>query len=278
LKRLIWILLSSWSVLALAQTSTVTVNTTDSAGQTWNNGTVSYVFVPNPIYGGQTPQFNGSALASNYLVPTVVTLSSSGTGSISGLPRTDYITPIGGQWKFVICPQFTALCGTLISPITGATVNLSAAITATINPPIITGFGSNSVAYSSSEVVAYTGALYYDLTAGCEKIYLASTWTCMTATGAQVAAAISGQAIAPGAVTPSGSIVPSVGNTYNLGSGAAAWNVEWVLNLVVYQALSVGNVTTSGTVVASSNCGSLAGAAGCLAIQVSGTNHYIPYY
>jgi hypothetical protein len=239
LMRKFWFFLAfAMSLQAMAQTSTVTVNVTDSAGQTWNNGTVSYVFVPNPIYGGQTPQFSGSALASSYLVPTVVILSSSGTGSISALPRTDYITPIGGQWKFVICPQFTAPCGTLITPITAATVNLSTLITGAITPPIVTGFGSNSVAYSSSEVLAYKGALYYDLTAACEKLYT-GTWGCLAAnSGGSFTGVASITMAAGGTVSSSDTGTPTIqysANSINLNpSTTATGNVN------------IGNTTYGG--------------------------------
>jgi hypothetical protein len=43
-------------------------------------------------------------------------------------------------------------------------------------------------------------------------------------------------------------------------------------------AAAVGDVGLGNTVTAASNCGSLAGATGCLEINVGGTTHYIPYY
>ena len=39
-----------------------------------------------------------------------------------------------------------------------------------------------------------------------------------------------------------------------------------------------GHITYGGTTAASSNCGTLAGSAGCLVINVAGTQRYVPFY
>jgi hypothetical protein len=42
--------------------------------------------------------------------------------------------------------------------------------------------------------------------------------------------------------------------------------------------VSAAQIGYGGTTAASSNCGSLSGAAGCVVINVAGTTHYVPYY
>jgi hypothetical protein len=39
-----------------------------------------------------------------------------------------------------------------------------------------------------------------------------------------------------------------------------------------------GRIGYGGAIAASSNCGSLSGAAGCVELNVAGTLHYVPYY
>src|SRR5271170_62472 len=93
-----------WSILvftvsAYGQTTAVTATVTDTPdGQTWNNGTYTITFAPVP--GKPGPYFyNG-----NPFVPQVYkgTLSSGGVLTQT-LPSSNFITPSGSTWTFVIC-------------------------------------------------------------------------------------------------------------------------------------------------------------------------------
>lgn len=147
-----------YGLSALGQNSTVSFTIQDPTGQVFSGGTLSYVIVPTGTY-----TFNGSPLSSIYYSNQTVNLDSTGSGSISSLPRNDYITPIGTQWQFTVCPNASATCTTLNVIINQATQNISAAINAVI-PPIKINAQAIPRAYSDSEVTTTIaeGGMYYN--------------------------------------------------------------------------------------------------------------------
>jgi hypothetical protein len=138
---------------ASAQSTTVSGQVTDAGGQSWNNGTITAVFVTNPNYPS-FPQYTwtGGVLSSQ------VSGTLNGTGGYSfSVPSNTAITPVNSQWRFQICPEASSPCF-YTSPvtITGATQTVNA------TPPAIL---INLLA-TSPPVFAYAslGSQYYNVT------------------------------------------------------------------------------------------------------------------
>lgn len=83
-------------------------------------------------------------------------------------------------------------------------------------------------------------------------------------------------------VTCTGNILNSPGILITCGNAASGPQAQFVgssLNLYGSPPTTISNhISYGGTVAASSNCGSLAGASGCVVINANGTQRYIPYY
>ena len=143
---------------AQSQSTTVSGTVTDLGGQTWNNGTVQFTFVPNPnIVGPYT--WTGGTLPTNILG----TLNGAGAYSLS-VPSNTAISPIGTKWTVQVCSQASFPCFTLPNvSIAGATQTLN------ITPPAISISLTNPpsspvLAYNDNEInSANIGSFYYQL-------------------------------------------------------------------------------------------------------------------
>lgn len=178
MKIRILFLLAAFGLLcgaALAQSTTVSVTVTDLSGQVWKNGTISYVFQPNPSYGG-TYQWNGSALPTTYLTPHIVTLNGSGAGSFS-VPTSTLITPAGSTWRYVVCPNASSPCTVINIAAVGSTQNISSQVT-TVTPGISIQAGPMPLAYVDTEIMTTPnqGGIYFNVTSLLPKYYDGSAW------------------------------------------------------------------------------------------------------
>jgi len=141
-----------------AQSTTVSVQTTDAASQSWNNGTFQFSFQPNPQFPGQY-NWTGGTLPLN--ISGVI--NSTGGFSVS-VPSNTAITPQGSSWNLQVCSQATSPCFTT-NNVTIAGTTQSFTITppaiqiSLINPP-----ASPMLAYSDSEISsAQIGSYYYQI-------------------------------------------------------------------------------------------------------------------
>jgi hypothetical protein len=157
LKVLLLSLLFSFSVYS--QNTNVTATITDSGGQSWNNGTYTFNFIPAPRLANGPYRLNGSPYTP---VPITGSLSSTGTFTSVPVPDNNLITPSGTLWSVTVCIQANYACFTS-NPltITGA----SQTITSSVIPPALSvTCGANIIAYLDSEVSCGIGGSYYNLT------------------------------------------------------------------------------------------------------------------
>lgn len=133
----------AWASFASAQSSSVSIQVTDSGSVAWANGTVTFSYV-----GPANPTWSGG----NLPLSITATLNSSGAATQS-VPDTNTITPGPASWALRICPQvgISAQCINR-SPvaITGATPTL------TLTPPAIQIQASTNFpisAYADAELV-----------------------------------------------------------------------------------------------------------------------------
>lgn len=168
----VWVFLTA---ACFAQTTAVTATLTDSDSQTWNNG--SYVITFVPAYGVPGPytwngghdftrQFRGS-------------LNGSGVLSVS-IPDSSYINPSGSKWEFTLCPYASFSCSQITIPVTGASVDLSATLSAALTAPRF-GAGPNAYGYLDIEVGTpaaplLPGAQYFNVVSLTERCWNTSIW------------------------------------------------------------------------------------------------------
>src|SRR5579875_1029257 len=165
--------LAAVSLMASAQTTVLTVSVTDSTGQIWANGTWQATFFPVPNFPNNY-RWQGSAF-----VPQVYsgTMDNTGTFTVT-LPDNNTITPAGTQWSFSVCPNATASCTVIVTPVTGATENLSSLFSSRVNPPVIYA-APMPRAYSSSEVTqppGLHGGQFYQVTNNVPYFWTGSQW------------------------------------------------------------------------------------------------------
>jgi hypothetical protein len=213
-------LLFAVPVLAQAQSTTVSGQVTDAGGQSWNNGTLTAQFVPNP----QFPTISSYTWTGGTLNQTI-SGALNGTGGYSALsiPSNNAITPQGSHWQFTFCPQATFPCfTTVLITITGGTQTVNATppviAIALTNPP-----GPFTQAYADSEIISTPlGGQYYNVT-------LSQARTCT---------AVSGNSCSVWS-SPSGSL-PSGGSTgqtvVNTAPGAGTWQNYSFANLASFPA------------------------------------------
>src|SRR6266403_2135465 len=162
-----------------AQNTNVTAIITDAGGQTWNNGTYTFNFIPKP-------QFNGTyRLSGSPYTPVPISGSLSSVGAFTSVPVPDnlLITPTGTKWTITVCAQTQFVCFTSdFLTITG----VSQTITSSVVPPAISvTCGPGTVAYADSEVGCSVGGQYYNLTSVSNRQCTAITGnTCTNWTGA----------------------------------------------------------------------------------------------
>lgn len=159
-----------------SQSTTVSVTVVDQGGQVWTNGTISYVFQGNGSFGGKY-QWNGANLPAQYLVPQIVSLNGSGFATFS-VPSSTAITPSGSSWRYVVCPNASAInCPIINIPAVGATQNISSTVTANA-PAISMNPTPMPLAYSDTEVqtVPNQGGIYFNTTSLVPKYWDGTTW------------------------------------------------------------------------------------------------------
>lgn len=175
-----WFLLFAFAVPLAAQITSLTATITDSTSQAWANGSYSIQFLPVPNrpnnYSWQGAPF----------VPQLYTGAMDGTGTLSvTLPDNNTITPAGTQWQFTLCSNTSAPCTTLLTPVTGASEDLSSFFSSRVTAPSI--FTSAIPrAYSAAEVTLpppNQGGAYYNVTANQACFWTGSVFYCLAAGG-----------------------------------------------------------------------------------------------
>ena len=123
MKRLLTVLVLFIARVLCAQSTTVTGATiTDTDGFAWTNATYQFTFVPSP----QVPSF-GSYHWTGGAIPNPINGSLDGSGSFSvSIPSNTAITPSGSQWKITLCPNASAGCFSVNTPVTGGTYDVTA--------------------------------------------------------------------------------------------------------------------------------------------------------
>lgn len=146
---------------AVGQSTFVTLQATDSDGQTWNNGTWTATLYSPP----GVPAGNYVIAGSNTPVPNQQqngSLNSSGGSSLTVTPNLS-IFPSGTQWQFQFCPLATpAACIQFALAVNGATQTVQPvlpAIRISVSSPVV-----RATAYTDTEVTGGSpGSLYFNL-------------------------------------------------------------------------------------------------------------------
>lgn len=182
------LLLSSFS---LAQNTNLTATITDPSGQVWFFGTWQADFLRNPQQAGIPPQNNGHPIQEHGYTGA---LSVTGQMVVT-LPDVQLTTPSGGQWEFTLCPNASSACNVVDTGnrVTGASVDLSAFLSAGVQNPKVYSDPTLRRAYKDSEVVPANGAFYYDVTLNCLKFWNTSNFACISAGNALPNASGAGQ-------------------------------------------------------------------------------------
>lgn len=228
------------SPICFAQSTTVSVTVQDPSGQTWNNGTISYIFQPNGQFHGQY-QWNGANLPSQYLVNTVVNLDNSAHASFS-IPSSTAISPSGTSWNFIVCANASFKCITVNLPVTGTSENISTQINAAL-PSLLVPATAIPRAYTDAEVqlLPFQGGIYFNVTSSLPKYFDGSAWQFFGGGGGGGVTFINGVA---GSFTFTGSGVSCTGSTctFSLGpaqvypgvgipnSTGSAWGTSFAIN------------------------------------------------
>lgn len=138
MRKLLFLLtFMSLPIVAEAQSTSVTLQVTDAAAQSWGSGSWSVLLVSQPGASTFGPPFN---LVGGGTVPSQSqsgTLTGSGGASMTLTPNAS-ITPAASQWKFTVCPgpNLFSQCFTQSVTIGGSsqTVTLTPPAASTTNP------------------------------------------------------------------------------------------------------------------------------------------------
>lgn len=160
------------SLLTSAQVYTnVTTTLTDSSTQAWANASYRAELVP-PF--GNPGVLNNQGVAP--ITPISGFANASGTFVIS-LDDNTVMQPSGSTWRFTLCPNATvSVCSVSIQVIHGASMNLSASISADLTPVHLSAAPFNSRAYNDNEVSSGQGGLYWRVTDNTLRGYDGTTW------------------------------------------------------------------------------------------------------
>lgn len=164
--------------LSAAQTTSVTIQVTDTDGQSWNSGSFTAQLV---MPTGQQPQSFVIAGTSS-VVPNQFQsagLNGTGSGSLIVTPNAS-IAPSGSQWSFNFCPLATpATCFQQFFTISGTSQALTPTppgIRVSVSTPVI-----RALAYLDLEIVgANLGSTYFNITD--TTMHLCSTFISNTCT------------------------------------------------------------------------------------------------
>lgn len=161
------LLLWAAAAAALAATS-VTATVTDWDGNLWANATYTITFYPTPA----APAISGQSIFGG-------SLDGSGVLSVS-LPSA---TANGGSWTFSICPQASSPCISTVILVSGASEDVSSALSAVARGPRFRP-GPLSFGYADVEVsgALAPGASYYNVASGL-RVWSGTAWqgTCNSA-------------------------------------------------------------------------------------------------
>lgn len=219
----LFILCAVLAVSAFGQSTSVTVNVTDSSGQVWISGNYKISFWTNPSFPNGY-QWQGSPF--NQTTIFTGTMDGSGNFTVS-IPDNSTISPAGSAWKFTVCPLSTFPCYDQIIGVSGTTQNINI-----VPPPILISPTPLNSSYLTSQSKAGLGSLMY-------KIIDQHVYVCAATAPYRVNASGScsnwiplcepGDGLCGGA---SGMSVCSTGNSY---AANAPWTTE-----------SVGSLTPGG--------------------------------
>jgi hypothetical protein len=170
-----WLLLFSllFPLILTAQTTSLTATITDSTSTVWVAGTYSIQFVPVPNMPNNYSWQGAKFVPQKY----TGTMNGSGTFSVT-LPDNNTITPARTQWQFTLCSNTSAPCSTIITPITGASENLSTFFSSRVTAPTIFA-AAVPRAYSSNEVAPpplNQGGEFFRVTNNLLYLWTGSAW------------------------------------------------------------------------------------------------------
>lgn len=154
----------------MGQSTTVSGQVTDAGGQSWNNGTYSFQFVPPQSNFTTPPTWSGGAFNPN--TPLTGALNGSGAYSRS-VPSNTAITPSLSQWRLQVCSGTVPnKCTTVIQTITGATQTVN------VTPPAISmEVTPNTSAYLDAEILGpVEGTTYFNVISGTQRTYHNGVW------------------------------------------------------------------------------------------------------
>lgn len=156
------ILLCTLASLSYGQSLTVvTATITDPSGQTWVGGSAQAQYIRPQNAQGTIPTSNGVRIVEGG-APLFVQLNVAGTFTVS-VANLNTVVPAGGSWQFVICPFTPTFCNNTVSAaVVGASVDLSAALSAQVQNPIVTPSLIMSTAYKDAEVVNAPNGMWID--------------------------------------------------------------------------------------------------------------------
>jgi hypothetical protein len=147
--KFIGVLIFGCAGILSAQSTVATATVVDPSSQIWANGSITYMFQGNGSFGG-TYQWQGANLPAIYITPQTIKLNSSAVGTFT-VPDSSAISPAGSKWSITVCPNASAPCITMASPITGTTEDISSLINSNITTPQIT-IGNMPLVYNFNEV------------------------------------------------------------------------------------------------------------------------------
>lgn len=191
-KFLVLTMLGFWVSLVAAQTTAVTATVTDSDGQTWNNGSWSLVFTPNP----SNPSIDKYNINGAPLNPSITNQSGvmNGAGTLSfSAYQNGVITPVGSTWTLTYCPNSITKCS-VYNFSTGllGSLDLSSVLsTLSTAPRFLAVSGTYGYLDVEASVQLIPGSTYFNVTTSCQRVWSGSSWGC-SSTGAGVYVPISG--------------------------------------------------------------------------------------
>jgi hypothetical protein len=229
------------AISARAQTSNVVATITDPDGQTWNNGTYTITFIPTPGIPGPYTWQGGAGFPQNY------TGSFSGGGNLTvSIPDNSFIAPLGSKWQFTLCGNSSAACQNVPLSVTGASPNLSTALSSHLVAPRF-GPGQFAFGYRDGEVtgVLLPGMVYYNVTSLIQRIWNGTAWV-NNAGGGSSYTFFGNTANPLTALTDPTTIIDAAGNelafaTTSVSLGDPINNDEFVIFPTIHEAEMVDN-------------------------------------
>lgn len=163
-KLFIFILLFLISVgLGFSQSlTTVTATITDLTAQPFVSGISTAEYQRPNNAQGITPVIAGVPINER---PSTVGMNGAGTFTIN-LANLALVSPAGGAWRFTLCPNASASCSIVTTQgVVGASVNLSATLSAGVTTISVPAQPTISRAYKDTEVILASGVVWLDVTA-----------------------------------------------------------------------------------------------------------------